>query len=75
MSYEYKTILRRENHDFDYYKNRWNSRTSGVLAINKSGEATNVAMINNNTGTIFITDEATAIFSKKTIQALKTKLS
>lgn len=53
MSYVYKTILKAENHDFDYFKNRHNSLFSGVIAIDrKSGETDHVCRVDNRTGDI-----------------------
>lgn len=76
MSYEYKTILRRENHDFDYFKNKWNSKMSGIIAIPKDGKSEiYVADINNKTGEVIITDIATDKFKKQTIDLLKLKIN
>lgn len=75
MAYEYKTVLRRENHEFDVFKNRWNSRTSGIIAFDKKAQGfdkiIDVGEINNKTGSVTFTVNATELFKKTTLDILK----
>lgn len=74
MSFIYRTILRAENKDFDYFKNRHNSLFSGVIAVDrKSGVADHVCRIDNRTGDIVFSNEAYK-FSVLTLTKLSDKL-
>lgn len=77
MSYSYKTVLRRENYDFDVYKNKYNSRLSGIIAINRHDHnvVIDVGFMDNKTHTVSITDKAENYFQPSTIHALRKNLS
>ncbi len=73
MAYIWKTILRRENHEFILCKNRHNSKTSFIIAFpkGKNSERT-IGTVNNKTNIVVINDAHG--FKEKTISDLKNAL-
>lgn len=75
MSFIYKTILRAENKDFDYVKNRHNSRLSSVIAIDRKTRegCDHVCRLDNRTGEVAFIDHNR--FKSSTINKLLTAIA
>lgn len=70
MAFMYKTILRSENHVFDWTQNRFNSKKSSVIAFPKGGEGPQVWVceMDNKTGKV---DFKETTFKKSTLDRIQ----
>lgn len=71
MAHTWKKVLRRENHDFVFCKNRHNSKTSFIIAFPKGDGNTEIRVGNVDNKTNAFTLNEGHGFKEKTIADLK----